>query len=96
MITITFENPESIGDLNVDIKEIIEKIKDIISLKITNKKVFDKDVADALCISQMNFATMKNRNSIPYKEILLFSLKHKIDTNWLFFGVKTSYGEVLK
>ena len=44
--------------------EIVEEIKDIISADIPGKKVFDKDVASALDITQMNFATMKKRSFI--------------------------------
>lgn len=65
--------------------EVIEKIKDIISEQTVGKKVFDKDVAAALSISQAKFATMKKRGSIPYKQILEFCAVKKISVNWLFF-----------
>jgi len=65
--------------------EIIEKLKDIISEDEVDKKIFDKDVAKVLDISQSTFATMKKRNSIPYKEILEFCATKKISVNWLFF-----------
>ena len=65
--------------------EIVEEIKDIISSDIPGKKVFDKDVANALNIPQATFATMKKRNSIPYEEILEFCALKKISVNWLFF-----------
>lgn len=50
----------------LDVGEIIEKLKDIISSDGKFGKVFDKDVATALELSQMNFATMKNRGKIPF------------------------------
>jgi len=65
--------------------EIIEKLKDIISETKIGGKVFDKDVANALGIPQATFATMKKRNSIPYEEILEFCALKKISANWLFF-----------
>ena len=66
--------------------EIIEKLKDVISEHTTiGKKVFDKDVATALNIPQATFATMKQRDSIPYREILEFCALKKISVNWLFF-----------
>jgi len=65
--------------------EIIEKLKDIISETKIGGKVFDKDVANALGIPQATFATMKKRNSIPYEEILEFCAFKKISANWLFF-----------
>ena len=67
------------------LSEIIEKLKDVISESVAGKKVFDKDVANALNIPQSTFATMKKRNSIPYEEILEFCAVKKISVNWLFF-----------
>jgi len=65
--------------------EIIDKLKDVIAESLVGKKVFDKDVADALQIPHATFATMKKRNSIPYHEILEFCALKKISVNWLFF-----------
>ena len=65
--------------------EIIDKLKDVIAASLQNKKVFDKDVADALSIPHATFATMKKRNSVPYAEILEFCALKKISVNWLFF-----------
>lgn len=67
------------------LSEIIEKLKDVLSESRIGKKVFDKDVANALNIPQATFATMKKRNSIPYEEILEFCALKKISVNWLFF-----------
>ena len=69
----------------VILNEIIDKLKDVISESRIGKKVFDKDVADALGIPQATFATMKKRNSIPYAELLEFCAIKKISVNWLFF-----------
>ncbi len=66
--------------------EIVEEIKDIISSDIPGKKVFDKDVAKALDITQMNFATMKKRDKIPFEELLNFCAKRSIAINWLLYG----------
>jgi SOS-response transcriptional repressor LexA len=65
--------------------EITEKVKDIISNDIDSGKVFDKDVAAELGISQATFATMKKRGAIPYKELMEFCARRKISINWLFF-----------
>ncbi len=65
--------------------EIIEKVKDIISNDIESGKVFDKDVAKELGISQATFATMKKRGAVPYKELMEFCARRKISINWLFF-----------
>ncbi len=66
--------------------EIVEEIKSIISSDFNGKRVFDKDVADVLGISQMNFATMKKRDKIPFTELLDFCATKTISINWLLYG----------
>lgn len=68
------------------VNEIIEKLKDVLSTDGKLGKIFDKDVADALELSQANFATMKNRNKIPYSSILDFCALKKISINWLLYN----------
>lgn len=70
--------------------EVIEKLKDIISTDKGSGKVFDKDVAQALDISQVNFATMKNRGKIPFDKILDFCASKKISINWLLYNQNPS------
>lgn len=65
---------------------IVEEIKSIVSGDFKPKKVFDKDVAQVLGITQMNFATMKKRNKIPFNELLDFCAKKTISINWLLYG----------
>ncbi len=66
--------------------EILEKIKDILSQELGNKKIFDKDIAKTLDINYDNFRKQKVRNSIPYYEIMSFLAKRNISINWLFFN----------
>ncbi|MCW8895119.1 MAG: helix-turn-helix domain-containing protein [Sulfurimonas sp.] len=66
--------------------EIIEEVKSIVSAEYNGKKIFDKDVADLLGISQMNFATMKKRNKIPFGELLDFCALKSISINWMLYG----------
>lgn len=66
--------------------EILEKIKDILSQELGNKKIFDKDIAQALDINYDNFRKQKARNSIPYYEIMTFLAKRNISINWFFFN----------
>ena len=67
-------------------KEITDKIKDIISAELGNKKVYDKDVAERLNINNLTFATMKNRNKLPFQEVLDFCASRKISINWLLYN----------
>jgi len=66
--------------------DIVEQIKDVVSEDFPGKKIFDKDIAGLLGISQMNFATMKKRDKIPYEELLEFCAKRCLAINWLLFG----------
>ena len=67
------------------VDEIIEKLKDILSADGKYGKIFEKDVANSLELSQANFATMKNRGKIPFSNILNFCAKKKISINWLLY-----------
>ena len=73
----------------MDFKDLLPKLKDVISQELGNKKVFDKDVAEALEINNLTFATMKNRGKVPYEEVLDFCAKRKISINWLFYNQAT-------
>lgn len=66
-------------------QEIIEKIKDEISNDIEGK-VFNYHIANALKITTAALSTRKNRDSIPYDEIILFCVERKISVNWLIFN----------
>ena len=66
--------------------DIVEEIKSIISSDFNEKKVFDKDVAEVLGVSQMNFATMKKRDKIPFTELLDFCAIKSISINWMLYG----------
>ncbi len=68
-------------------KEIIEKLKDILSQELGNKKVFDKDVAQALGIEHNKFRQQKHRDIyIPYYDIMQFLAKRNISINYFFFN----------
>jgi len=69
----------------IRLSDIVDKLKDILCENGIERKIFDKDVAEALNIPQGTFASMKKRNSIPYEEILEFCAIKKISVNWLFF-----------
>jgi len=69
-----------------DCNEIIEKLKDILSQELGNKKLYDKDVAMALGITPEAFRKQKSRNSVPYFEIMQFLAKRNISINWFFFN----------
>lgn len=73
-------------DTMLNINEIIEKLRDVLSSEKKAGKVFDKDIANALDLTSVNFATMKKRNSVPFSNILDFCALKKISINWLLYG----------
>lgn len=71
----------------IKIDEIIEKLKDILSQELGNKKILDKDIAKALEIDYDRFRKQKSRKGlVPYPEIMMFLAKRKISINWFFFN----------
>ncbi len=70
----------------IEVSDMIDKLKDVLSKQKEDGKIFDKDVANALEISQSNFATMKTRNKIPFGSVLDFCALKKISINWLLYG----------
>jgi len=70
--------------MNID--EIIEKLKDILSSEFKNKRVFDKDVANILGISKESLSHMKKRGAVPVEQIAIFCAKRKVSINWVLFN----------
>ncbi|MDN5049822.1 S24 family peptidase [Aliarcobacter butzleri] len=66
--------------------EILEKLKDILSKELDNKKIFDKDIAQALNINYDVLRKAKQYNRVPYLEIMQFLAKRNISINWFFFN----------
>lgn len=64
----------------------IDKLKDILSNELGNKKVFDKDIAKVLDINYDTFRKQKQYNKVPYYEIMSFLAKRNISINWFFFN----------
>jgi len=67
-----------------DFRTIIEILKEYIA-DGKAVKVYDKDVAELLNISQAQFATIKRRNSIPYLQILEFCHRENLCCTEIFF-----------
>lgn len=67
-----------------DFHSILKELKFYLS-KSKDVKVYDKDVAQALGITPMNFATLKRRNSIPYENIIQFCKKENLCGSEIFF-----------
>jgi hypothetical protein len=68
----------------MQLNEIIEKIKDILSNE-QDTKVLDKDVAAVLLLSKDSLSHMKRKNAIPYEQIAKFCAQRKISINWVLY-----------
>ena len=71
----------------IEMKDIVERIKDVISIESGEHKILDKNVAHELGLSPGALAVKKSKNLLPYDELTMFCIRRKINTNWLFFGI---------
>ena len=71
----------------VSFSEVIERIKDIIS-KEYNRSIYDKDVAEALGMSDRGLRIYKSTNSYPYTNIFYFCMKYDVSVDWMLFDKK--------
>lgn len=67
-------------------KEIIEKLKDIISQELGNIAIKDKDIAQALDLKYDVFRKAKQHNRVPYLNIMRFLAKRNLSINYFFFN----------
>jgi len=65
-------------------REIVERIKDIISNEIDGK-VYDRHVADVLKISNSTLRIYKIKNIVPLENIAYFCEKFNISFDWLVY-----------
>lgn len=70
----------------VTFNEILEKLKDILSKELGNKKIFGKDIAAAIDMDYDCFRQAKRRGTVPYYEIMQFLAKRHISINYFFFN----------
>ena len=67
-------------------KDIVEKLKDVLSKELGNISIKDKDVAIALDINYDIFRKNKQYNKIPYFQIMQFLAKRNLSINYFFFN----------
>ncbi len=68
----------------LEIEEVIERIKDILAQEL-RRRVFNKDVANALGITSQHLSMLKKRGKLPLPQLLDFCAKRKININWLLY-----------
>ena len=69
----------------MELGRVIDNLKDVLSYELGNKRVYDKDVAQALGISKESLSHLKKRNSVPYEAIVYFCAKRSLSINWILF-----------
>ena len=62
----------------------LDFIKTTSKLKLLLNKKYDKEVAEALGLNQLTYATIKKRGSIPFLKIIELAKKNNFDLNFIF------------
>jgi len=68
-----------------DFRQIIVVLKERLLAGSAKERIYDKDVAKLLNISQSRFATIKKRNTTPFVELLDYCHKENICCSEIFF-----------
>ena len=68
-----------------DFRQIIVVLKERLLATSVKERIYDKDVAALLNISQSRFATIKKRNTTPFVELLQYCQKENICCSEIFF-----------
>ena len=66
------------------LSHIIDKIRLSIKSEL-GREVKDVDVANALGMSKAHFSKIQKQEIVPYKNIVTYCGKKKINLNWIFF-----------
>lgn len=66
--------------------DIMQRIEKIIAVNRKNRRVYNKEVAQALELTPEYFAVIKKRGKIPYEAIATFCRNREISINWILFG----------
>ncbi|WP_200763244.1 S24 family peptidase [Nitrosophilus alvini] len=65
--------------------EVTERVKDILSKELGERKIYDKDVAKVLGVTPEYFSMMKKRKRLPIEELANFCAARNISINWLLY-----------
>ena len=66
--------------------DIMQRIEKVIAVNRRNRRVYNKEIAQALELTPEYFAVIKKRGKIPYEAIAAFCQSEKISMNWILFG----------
>lgn len=72
--------------INYDFTMINTRLKEIVSKKLDCRKIYDKELANELCVTPSYYAVAKRRKKILFEEILYYCHLNNININWILFG----------
>ena len=72
----------------IDFHEVMQRVREVLSMKIQKEKILDRDIADSLHLDPQYFAVIKRRKKIPYESLAHFCKSHKISMNWILLAQK--------
>ncbi|HFS85231.1 MAG TPA: hypothetical protein ENK72_01270 [Epsilonproteobacteria bacterium] len=72
----------------IQFNEIMQRIEEVIAAGNDNRRIYNKEIAQALNLTPEYFAVIKKRGKIPYEAIATFCRNRKISINWVLFEQK--------
>ena len=72
----------------IDFQEVMRRIKEILIIQTKQKKILDRNIADALKLDPQYYAVIKRRKKIPYEKLAYFCKENKISMNWILLEQK--------
>jgi hypothetical protein len=75
----------------IDFNEVMQRVKQILTIQTQKKKILDRDIADSLELDPQYFAVIKRRKKIPYEPLAHFCKQHNVSLNWILLAQKPQY-----
>lgn len=75
----------------IDFPEVMLRVKQVLSRHMKQKKIRDRDIADALKLDPQYFAVIKKRKKIPYEHLAHFCKTFNVNLNWVLLAQKPQY-----
>ncbi len=72
----------------INFQEVMQRIKEILIIQTKQKKILDRNIADALKLDPQYYAVIKRRKKIPYEKLAYFCKENKISMNWILLEQK--------
>ena len=70
----------------IEFNDVMKRVTEILDASRENRRIYNKEVAQALSLTPEYFAVIKKRGKIPYEAIASFCHSRRISINWILFG----------